>query len=167
MKSISKKLTKTRILFIILTVVCMIAIFFFSSENSSESSATSGRVISFILKLTVSDFKELSVSARKVMIHKAQFIVRKLAHFTIYTTLGFMLSMALGKRKLLSRQTLLALTAGAVYAMSDELHQSLIPGRSCELRDVMIDTCGVMTGIIISMIVFMVLRRRERRKNCP
>ena len=163
MKSISIKLTKARILFIILTILCMIAIFFFSAQDATHSSNTSGKVVKLILRIVIPDFSGLSVSRQKELIHSGQFIVRKLAHFTIYTTLGFILSMALGRRKFLSRQTLLAITAGAVYAVSDELHQSLVPGRSCELRDAMIDTSGVITGIIISMAVFLILKRIERR----
>ena len=165
MKSISIKLTKTRILFIILTIVCMTAIFFFSSQDATRSSNTSGKVIRLILRIFMNDFSELSASAQKVLVHKAQFIVRKLAHFSIYTTFGFMLSMALGRRRFLTRQTLLALIAGAVYAASDELHQALVPGRSCELRDVMIDTSGVLTGIVISMIIFFIFRIHKKRKG--
>ncbi len=165
MKSISSKISKTRLLFIILSILCMTVIFFFSSENSDESSQTSGNIVKLILRHVVPDFTELSAARQKELIHSAQFIVRKLAHFTIYTTLGLLLSMSMGRRKFLSRQTLLALTAGTVYAVSDEIHQSLIPGRSCELRDVMIDTSGVLTGIVISMIIFMIVKRYRERKN--
>lgn len=165
MKSILRKISKTRLLFIILSILCMVVIFFFSSENSTESSQTSGNIVKILLRHIVPDFTELSAAKQREMIHNAQFIVRKLAHFTIYTTLGLFLSMAMSRRKFLSRQTLLTLTAGAVYAVSDELHQSLIPGRSCELRDVMIDTGGVLTGIVISMIIFMIVKRYRERKN--
>ena len=157
MKSISVKRSKARILFIILSILCMIAIFFFSSENATKSSNTSGRVVRLILGIIVPDFSELTAAVQREMVHNAQHIVRKLAHFTAYATLGLFLSMAMGRRKLLSRQTLLTLIAGAVYAASDELHQALVPGRSCELRDVMIDTSGVLTGILLSMLLFLII----------
>jgi len=165
MKSISRKISKTRLLFIILSILCMVVIFFFSSENSTESSQTSGRFVKILLGHIFPDFTESSAARQRELIHTTQFIVRKLAHFTIYTTLGLLLSMAMGRRKFLSRQTLLALTAGTVYAVSDELHQSLIPGRSCELRDVMIDTGGVLTGIIISMVLFFIAKKIRKRRN--
>lgn len=36
-----------------------------------------------------------------------------------------------------------------LYAASDELHQYFVPGRSCELRDVLIDACGAAAGVVI------------------
>ena len=35
-----------------------------------------------------------------------------------------------------------------LYSISDEIHQIFVPGRSCELLDVFIDTCGSLIGII-------------------
>ena len=46
-----------------------------------------------------------------------------------------------------------ALMFGVVYAILDEFHQSFISGRSAQIRDVCIDTCGVITGEIISCFV--------------
>ena len=47
------------------------------------------------------------------------------------------------------RTFLLPWAIGALYAVSDELHQSFVPGRSCELRDMLIDACGVAAGVAI------------------
>ena len=41
------------------------------------------------------------------------------------------------------------LTIGTIYAISDEIHQSFIPGRTPMVGDVMIDMCGVLAGIVI------------------
>lgn len=41
---------------------------------------------------------------------------------------------------------LMAILFGMLYAVSDELHQWFVEGRSCELRDVGIDTTGVILG---------------------
>ena len=46
--------------------------------------------------------------------------------------------------------------------MTDEIHQLFISGRSGEIRDVCIDSLGVITGIIILLII---LIRRERRSS--
>ena len=50
-----------------------------------------------------------------------------------------------GKAKSLS----LAWGIGALYACTDEFHQRFVPGRSGELRDVGIDCCGVLTGVLL------------------
>ena len=37
-----------------------------------------------------------------------------------------------------------------IYACSDEIHQLFIFGRSCELRDVLIDFIGSLLGVMIA-----------------
>ena len=168
MKSISIRLTKSRILFIILSLSVMVLIFHLSAENASKSTSTSGNVIKMIFSTFVPHFDEFDASKQRMMIRGAQHIVRKLAHFSIYTTLGFCISFACGKRKFISRMTLEALTLGFLYAVSDEIHQSHVPGRSCEFRDVMIDTCGTFTGILLSFAVIYIIsciKKRKKNKN--
>jgi VanZ family protein len=40
-----------------------------------------------------------------------------------------------------------------VYGMADELHQLIIPGRSCELLDLISDFIGVIIGVIVVSIL--------------
>ena len=80
--------------------------------------------------------------------------VRKLAHFSIYLiggilAFGFFDTYSLQKKYVIA----FALMFGIVYASLDEFHQSFISGRSAQIRDVCIDTCGVITGEIISCFV--------------
>lgn len=42
---------------------------------------------------------------------------------------------------------------GTAYAVSDEVHQFFVPGRSCEPRDMFIDSCGVAAGVLIMLLV--------------
>ena len=44
---------------------------------------------------------------------------------------------------------------GVAYAASDEFHQSFIPGRGPSIRDVCIDSAGVLTGIFV--MIFLIL----------
>lgn len=46
-------------------------------------------------------------------------------------------------------KSFLAIIICILYATSDELHQLFVMGRSCELRDVFIDSLGSVSGIII------------------
>jgi VanZ like protein len=39
--------------------------------------------------------------------------------------------------------------SGIVFAVSDELHQSFVPGRQCDLFDVVADTGGVTAGVLL------------------
>ena len=86
-------------------------------------------------------------------------IVRKLAHFTEYFILGGLLYL---DWRLLGRgRVLLPLAAGLIAAAADETLQTFVPGRSGEVRDVMLDFAGVAAAVG----VLLLLRRRRERKR--
>lgn len=55
----------------------------------------------------------------------------------------------------------LALAAGLLYAAGDELHQLFVPGRAGQLRDILIDTAGVLLGTCIVQGAGRLLRARQ------
>jgi len=69
-------------------------------------------------------------------------VLRKLAHAAEYAVLGALLVRAM-------RNPLLAFALGALYAVSDEVHQALVPGRMGSPLDVAIDAVGVMCGVVL------------------
>lgn len=74
------------------------------------------------------------------------FIFKKSAHMFVYAVLYVLLYRAINlttDHKFRYLQLLLPLLIGIVYAMSDELHQSTVPGRFATLRDVGYDTLGM------------------------
>ena len=46
---------------------------------------------------------------------------------------------------------------GTFYAITDEIHQTFIPGRSGEIRDVIIDSFGILTGLLICIVFLKVV----------
>ena len=48
-----------------------------------------------------------------------------------------------------------------VYASSDEIHQIFVSGRSGNIKDVIIDTCGSYLGIFFTYTIY-----SKNRKNC-
>jgi VanZ family protein len=44
---------------------------------------------------------------------------------------------------------LIAWVACAIFAASDEFHQSFVPSRTASLNDVMIDICGAFVGLAV------------------
>jgi len=134
---------------VILLVSWMALIFFLSNQTAEVSSDTSGGVIEFILRIFRSDYDSLSATEQQELIAPFQFIVRKGAHFSAYGVLGifsFFTYITYTKKSLKFR----LLTIGAtclLYSVCDEIHQTFIPGRSGELRDVCIDFCGSLLSI--------------------
>ena len=72
-------------------------------------------------------------------------VLRKLAHFTEFCSLGILLSWLFAMLK--ERFWVLAAGCGCLAACVDELLQHFSPGRAPRLTDVAIDTAGVLAGI--------------------
>jgi VanZ family protein len=66
--------------------------------------------------------------------------LRKVGHAAEFAVLGALLLRAVGS-------TWTALVLGVLYAISDEIHQSFVPGRQVSALDVAIDAVGVAVGI--------------------
>ena len=49
---------------------------------------------------------------------------------------------------------------GVLYAVSDEIHQTFVPGRAGQIRDVLIDSCGVLAGILLARALHGIFSRR-------
>ncbi|MBR5683147.1 MAG: VanZ family protein [Ruminococcus sp.] len=162
-----KKLSRTQIVFLLLTIALMVTIFCLSAQNADSSSNTSSRFTKLFIKIFYADYSSFSPEKQHEIWEKASFTVRKLAHFSIYTALGFCASFTVGKRRLFSLKSLFVVLFGFIYAFSDEFHQSFSEGRSCEFRDMMIDTCGALTGMLISLVVMAIIALflRKRRNS--
>lgn len=138
-----------KIIFIILSIACMVVIFMFSADNADASSKKSGTVVKVVVENFVEGYEEMPVEEQESIFSKVSFWVRKTAHFTIYMALGFCISGTYKKLKLVTPHTLVSLVICFLYACSDEFHQSFSPGRGPQFRDVMIDTSGALMGILI------------------
>jgi Predicted integral membrane protein len=152
-------MNKKRVIFGILSVLIMVVIFLFSAKNAEESSDQSLKVGMTIGKLTIKNFEELPKKQQISFAKKIDHFVRKTAHFTEFMTLGFMLLgfYSAGAEKLRLKHLLLAWITGTLYAVTDEIHQIFVPGRSCQAFDVMIDSSGVLTGVLLMSAVTLVL----------
>lgn len=77
-------------------------------------------------------------------------ILRKLAHFTEFACLGLCLHWLVAMlRKRPWHQPVLPLLSGFLAACVDETIQCFVPGRGPGMKDVAIDTLGVLTGILL------------------
>ena len=160
--------TWVRVLTTALTLCMMVLIFFFSAEDADRSNQTSGVVSEWVAERTVPEYKSLPPVRRKTVLDQVQHKVRKCAHFLEYTALGFLLRCCLeswfgGKRRL----PLFSWMGGAFYAATDEMHQLLVDGRGGSALDVVLDSSGVLTGVLLAMLLLRGIRKRqEARKAC-
>lgn len=152
-----------RILSVVLLISWMIMIFNLSAENAKASSRTSGIIVDKAIAILVPEYESLSNTEQHDIRENFQFIIRKAAHFTIYGILGVLafLSMATYKNIPLVFRFLSPALVCLIYSVSDELHQRFVPGRSGELRDILIDFCGSLIGITA---VFWLTRLKPLKK---
>lgn len=69
----------------------------------------------------------------------------KVFHFTEYLGLAVLLAFAFGIWPA-RRRFLLAFALASVYGVTDEIHQSYVPGRECSAWDWLADTAGGWAG---------------------
>lgn len=147
-------MAKRRKIFLILTVLWMAFIFFMSSKDAASSTGDSSRVGNGICKVLIRGFDELSTADQDAIVVDLQTPIRKSAHFIEYTVLGVLCFNAF-------KPAAAAALIASLYAVSDEIHQLFVPGRSCELRDMIIDIAGISFGILLIMLFKKILKRPE------
>lgn len=135
---------------------CGILIFILSDQPASVSKELSGGV-----KYMAEKALNIVLGSRAEPVTISHTTLRKLAHYFIYFMLGFLLMNVLSKPGKNLNRFFIVVLISALFACSDELHQQFILGRSGELRDVFIDTCGAATGALLSLAIYKVLRFRK------
>ena len=157
----------------VLTVCWMMVIFWFSAAPAPESSEMSYTVGIQIGKIAVADFDAWTTEKQNAFAEKIEYPIRKMAHATEYAVFAMLLCGAWfddhRKRKL---SVFFAWGTATVYAMTDEFHQLFVPGRSGQIKDVLLDSCGAAVGVLLLMLVAMLLRvirksmahRNEKRR---
>lgn len=151
-----KRQTRTkRILRFIPMIVVMALIFYFSAKPGDESAKQSNFIVEAIARL-VEGAAHYEIPANAVIM--MSLIVRKAAHFTEYAILGWAVMFALYFFiSHFKASLILPILISVLYAASDEFHQYFVPGRVGTWKDVLIDSCGAITGIVIYYLVWLKL----------
>lgn len=156
-------------IFIALTILLSMLIFSFSSQNGEESAGLSEKITYVVIDILYDDYDRFSEEKQleiKEIIHP---IVRKTAHFGEYGLLATLIlsTIATGiaaykkgcfvsiwsKRWFVFAVITQVITS--IYASTDEFHQGFVDGRGPSVKDVLIDSLGGFTAIIVySVIVY-------------
>jgi VanZ family protein len=137
-------MSRTQIVNIILLLIWLGVIFVLSSEQSTVSSTRSGAIVDTIKTInpSVTDSENIT------------FLVRKAAHITAYFVLGILMFRVVRIYSRIPKKAIvLSIVFVGMYAISDELHQLLVNGRSGEVRDVLIDTSSGALGVLVTYLI--------------
>ncbi len=148
-------------------LIIMIVIFCFSAkpaEDSGESSLLISRqllsVYEDITNVSYQGLEELQV------LELLDHIVRKTAHFIEYMVLAaaWFLHFTIWKTELKRRVGFSILIASA-YAATDEYHQTFVAGRSGQISDVVLDSCGALAGAFILLLIVIIIRKCQHKRK--
>lgn len=124
---------------LLLVILWMIFIFVMSSFDATSSSNQSNFIVDIITSIiNIKDIGLLSL------------IIRKLAHFIEYFILGILVINFITRY---DKKIIIAILLCIIYATSDEIHQIFVPGRSCQITDIMIDSLGSIMGIYLYKLI--------------
>lgn len=79
----------------------------------------------------------------------------KVLHLAAYFAYGITIALAIHVHQSISSKKKMTLIGfiGFLYALSDEFHQSFVPGRTSELGDIIADWIGVISAIMLYRLI--------------
>jgi VanZ family protein len=128
-----------------LPLLLWMGLIFYGSTDRGSAGHTMGFVEPFL--------RWLMPRLSDASIDRLHFLIRKSAHITEYAILGGLALRAIAASRPGSftgnrwRIAGAALVLAALYAASDEFHQSFVPSRGASVEDVCIDAVGASVGI--------------------
>ena len=153
------KINIIRIILIMALIVTFCIIFGFSNQDSKTSGGMSQKITDFVIKF-IPSIQQTEENQKEEIIDRIESVIRKIAHFSIYTLVGFLLMSLMGTYKMKEIDQIgTSLIIGVIYASTDEIHQAFIPGRGPQITDVMLDSLGVLTGIFIAILLLEIFRK--------
>lgn len=142
----NKNFNKKRVIFLVLSILWMSVIFWFSAQNGEESAA-----------------KSLPLAE---LLHIPEWMVRKGAHMTEYAVLsallfGFFHTFYIKQRK----AGMVSWLVSVIYAVTDEFHQMFSDGRTPSARDVCIDAAGAFAGVLVAIGIFLLHKKKLKKEK--
>lgn len=134
---------------LIIVLALLVLIFCLSHQNGEESTETSGWftfLLNFIFPFELTeDF------------------VRTMAHFSEYACLSFFMNNLFVSYK--GKLTpVFACALSFFYAITDEIHQIFVPSRACQFLDMMIDLAGIVSGMFVFTILYLLTNKLINKK---
>lgn len=145
-----------RKIFWILTFLLMTVIFIFSSRPGDLSIQDSAW---FLDKAKIMDEEEaLDTSNMQAMVVQRK--IRKADHIILFASLAMLIYASIyGYAGKALESGVISWLLTILFAISDEIHQYFVPGRSAQLQDVIRDGKGALIGCLLMMILFLIIER--------
>lgn len=132
----------------VMVVLWAAFIFFMSAHTGADLDTGTG---------LVADLKRWLTAAAAPVFGPDTDLVSVAGHFAEYLVLGALLFHALWRSAPQQRRWLLVIAAvgiASLYGVTDEFHQSFVPGRLCDPVDWLTDTLGATVGAVLTTAIF-------------
>jgi VanZ family protein len=128
-----------------LPLLIWLVVIFVNSSSAMSAEHTSRHIVPVLLWLK----PDMSPQAIWIIV----VLARKCAHVIEYAVLALLIWRALLSVQLLRAKTLMvfgaALLGSALFAASDEFHQTFVQSRTPSVHDVFLDVAGALIGLLI------------------
>lgn len=157
---------------ILLCVFWMGFIFYMSSNNGQISHEQSTKVANLIESKATSQNSTVSTKTNKNTVqtqqlknNKLDYIVRKNAHAFMYMVLAILVSSMFFHFNKKGRGIIIyILFICLFYAVTDEFHQSFVPGRTSLVSDILVDFGGALIGLTLFYLGYYKIYKRILNK---
>jgi VanZ family protein len=108
-----------------------------------------------------------NIPTLKIHTAKSEIRLDYLMHFCEYGILTFLtfLSFAGGEFRISWKKIIMIAVSLILFAIIDELHQKLIPGRTCSIKDIASNVTGILIVIMITLLIFRSIGIRIKSRN--
>jgi|ERR1035437_57112 VanZ family protein len=106
-----------------------------------------------------------NIPTLKIHTARAEIRLDYMMHFCEYGVLTFMAHLSFtGKEFKINYKKFILITVSLIlFAILDELHQKLIPGRTYSLKDIVSNVTGILAAGLFTLIVFKVIGNRLKK----
>ena len=164
------KLNLKRILLLLLLIADMVFIFHNSAQVAAVSSSASQNVTQMVAPVIVPNYNKLNETEKLQTVASLEAVLREAAHLLQFVPIGFALYLLLCTlelpNKLRKLRIPITLCFGFLYALSDEVHQLFVPGRSFQFFDIFMDVCGVTLGCLGGIILILIVKAVKKKRLC-
>lgn len=149
---------------ILLVIIWMGIIFYFSNQEASVSTTQSDKVINLVNVMAKNNGSFKVILLKFYKLKGASFVIRKSAHMFSYFILSILsFIMVYTHKGNINLSIKYSFVISILYAISDEIHQLFIPGRSGMVQDVFIDGIGAVIGIILITVIFKLSIKNKKK----
>ena len=164
----NRKLLVYRIVLCTLALCLMTFIFWQSSKTGETSGTQSEEIVGDVIDVVAPSLGSDNTVEGWKLKGALHYAFRKVAHVAEFALLSFLVSLFVSTYEMQKWQiALLSVGFTVLYAASDELHQSFIPGRYASWKDMGYDSLGAVLGWVCALaaiwLFYRVIKKRRQK----